>query len=115
MPRKHHSKRRHHRRSQRGGGWFDGNSTPSSTGSDSGWFSGITNKAKGLTSSISSWFGSSSPSSSSAASGYQSPPQQYGQQPQYGQQGQYAGRKRRTRKLGRDSKSKKRRGGVPIL
>jgi hypothetical protein len=115
MPRKHHSKRRHHRRSQRGGGWFDGSSTQSSTGSDSGWFSGITNKAKGLTSSISSWFGSSSPSSSSAASGYQSPPQQYGQQPQYGQQGQYAGRKRRTRKLGRDSKSKKRRGGVPIL
>ena len=112
MPRKHHSKRRHHRRSQRGGGWFDGSSTPSpcGSGSNSSWFSGITNKAKGLTSSISSWFGSSSPSSS--ASGYQSPPPQT----QYGQQGQYAGRRRRTRKLGRHGKSKKRRsGGAPLI
>jgi hypothetical protein len=109
MPRKHHSKKRLHRRSQRGGDWFGSSSTPSSTGSGSspGWFSGITNKAKGLTSSISSFFGSSStPSSSSTASGYQPPPQQPSQ---YGQQGQYAGRKRRTRKLGRHGKSRRRR------
>jgi len=114
MPRKHHSKRRHHRRSQRGGDWFGSSSTPSS-GSDSGsgWFSGITNKAKGLTSSISSWFGSSVPSSAATASGYQSPPPQQGQ---YGPQGQYAGRRRHTRKLGRHGKSKKRRGGgAPLI
>jgi hypothetical protein len=107
MPRKHHSKRRRHRRSQRGGDWFGSSSTPSSSGSGSSsgsWFSGIGNKAKGLTSSISNWFGSSSSSpSASTASGYQPP-----QQPQYGPQGQYAGRKRRTRKLARNNKSKKR-------
>ena len=106
MPRKHHSKKRQHRRSQRGGDWFGSSSTPSSSGSDSGWFSGITNKAKGLTSSISSWFGSSSPSTVSSAPNYQSQPSQ----PQYGQpQGQYAGRRRHTRKLGRHGKSKRRR------
>jgi len=105
MPKKHYSKKRHHRRSQRGGDWFGSSSTPSSSGSYSGWFSGISNKAKGLTSSISSWFGSSTPSSSTG-SGYQSPPQQ---QSQYGQQPQYAGRRRHTRKLGRRNKSKRRR------
>jgi hypothetical protein len=105
MPRKHHSKRRHHRRSQRGGDWFGSSSSQTPSSSGSGWFSGITNKAKGLTSSISSWFGSSSPSTVSSAPNYQSQPSQ----PQYGQpQGQYAGRRRHTRKLGRRNKSKKR-------
>ncbi len=105
MPKKHHSKKRHHRRSQRGGDWFGSSSSQPPSSSGSGWFSGITNKAKGLTSSISSWFGSSTPSSSTG-SGYQSPPSQ---QPQYGQQGQVAGRRRRTRKLGPRNKSKRRR------
>jgi hypothetical protein len=105
MPKKHHSKKRHHRRSQRGGDWFGSSSSQPPSSSGSGWFSGITNKVKGLTSSISNWFGSSSSPSTPSASGYQSPPPQ---QPQYGQQGQYAGRRRHTRKLGRRNKSKRR-------
>ena len=114
MAKKNHSRRRH-KRSQRGGDLFGSTSTPTqqytpaSSGSSSGWFSGLGNKAKGLTSSVSNWFTSSSPSTAPTASGYSQP-----QQPQYSQQGQYAGRRKRyTRRVGRRSgKSKKRRGDI---
>jgi hypothetical protein len=90
MAKKHHSMKRRHRRSQRGGGVGD-------------WFSSIGNKAKNLTSSVSSWFGSSSSSPSSSVPitpSPQTPPQTYS--------AMGGKRRRHTRKLGRHRKSKRR-------
>ena len=112
MPKKNHSTKRH-RKSQRGGDLFGSSSTStttpqvqptsssSSSSSSGSWFSGIGNKAKGLSNSISSWFSSSSPSKS--VSGYNSPQTQSTYKAMGGK------RRRHTRKLGRHSKSKKRR------